>query len=318
MELDSSIIEEFESLIGIDVTSFIQDALYFFSKDQAEIIAFYNGEREEISSIVLDRFRLLLQRNAEFIELFQANTTTMKNLQWWLLIELFEDIDSRLQTAKNMHKWMRSSFNKQGYSSMTEQSYVMSQNETLERVAQDVLDSDNVDEWYNIALQNSLLETDYSVSDGGTLIKLYYNLPNKSYKIASIVSTISSKSIYGLDLYQKLSFVTDSNGYTDLKVLSYQDTIQQAISILVGLRKNDNPDAPQDGLQSAMLVGTNSASLNYPVVNRQMRQTFATDDTLKGFNIISIEQQQDNLFINYKVYTRLNEIVEDRHIINNI
>jgi hypothetical protein len=94
-------------------------------------------------------------------------------------------------------------------------------------------------------------------------------------------------------------------------VLGYDDTIRQAVDILVNLKKNDNPDNPNHGLQSGLVAGTNRALFNFPVIIRQKSQDFANDDTLKNFRIINLSRDQDNMMMDYEVQTRLNEVLGD-------
>ena len=220
MQLEYNIIEDFNDLTGKDITVFLEQALSFFSKEQYEIVAFFSGETKEIPTATLKRFDSLLLENDQTFETFQMNSVTMRNAKWWYLIEVLEEIDSRLKTLKKIYKWTRSSLSKITYTSETEQAYTLHQNETLERAAAEVLGFTDIDQWYNVALRNSLYETDYSLEEGGTAIKLYYNLPNRNFKMLSIVDVIVGKSVYGKDLDRKLAFVTDGvTLYTDLKIL---------------------------------------------------------------------------------------------------
>jgi hypothetical protein len=181
----------------------------------------------------------------------------------------------------------------------------------LEQVSGNVAGSLNPnDEWADLAIKNRLEEEDYS-NDGGTDLKITFNRGNAGLKVNAVVDVIQGKSIYGKDVYRKIQWVKD-NGFLNLKVLSYDDTIMQAIDILANLKKNDNPDNPNNGLQSNIVVGSNRALFNFPVIIRQMSQTFANDDTLKNFKINNLSRDQDNMVMDYAVQTRLDEVVTDK------
>ena len=110
----------------------------------------------------------------------------------------------------------------------------------------------------------------------------------------------------GKDLYKKIQFAND-----DLVALDYDVTILQAANILSGMRRGDNPGNPNAGLQTNVIAGSNKAIMNFPVIVRQMSQTFAGDDTLKNFSVNNIAVQDDNLAMTYTVFTRLGEVIQN-------
>jgi hypothetical protein len=264
-----------------------------------------------ITSAPFTAFESLKKDCGDLFEAFQAHSRQFNNAKWWLLLEQLENIDSRLKTLNNINKWSRSSLTKVAYDPSVIVQYSMKQNQNLEKIASDVLKSSNTEEWADIAIDNYLTEEDYS-SEGGVSLNLKLSKANRGLQINSVVAVIQGKSVYGKDLSQKLQFDGDQN---DLRVLGYDDTILQSIKILSLLKKNDNPDFPNEGLQSAVVVGSNRGTLNFPIIVRQMAEVFKTDDTLKNFNITSLSVQDDNLAIDYKVQTRLNETYEDQTII---
>ena len=129
------------------------------------------------------------------------------------------------------------------------------------------------------------------------------NLINLGIVVNSVVDVISGKSIYGRDLTKYISFVSD-----DLTSLEYDDTIKQAVEINLNLKKGDNPNFPTLGVQRAAIIGVNRNTLNFPIITRQLIETFNSDDTLKDFQVVNLKIDQDNLFIEIKVSTRLNEV----------
>jgi len=178
--------------------------------------------------------------------------------------------------------------------------YTLKQNQTLERVASDVLGKSQ-EGWFDVAIENKLTEEDYSM-EGGNNIELKFSNVNQGVEINSVVDVMIGKSIYGKDVYRKIQIENE-----DLKVLNNDETILQAVDILINLKKEDNPDSPNSGLQSAIIIGSNRASLNFPIIERQLTETFNTDDSLQNFSLKELRIDQDSALVDYEVQTRLNE-----------
>jgi hypothetical protein len=308
MQLTSDILQEFKQITGKDISSYFTNTVIFFNSDYHTIVNYYSGAIKTISSTPFANFDTIKQQHKDVMETFKEHARQFNNLKWWLLLEQIEEIDNRLSTLSNINKWARSSISKVSYDPNFQVDYVLRQNQTLENVAATIDGSTNPnDDWADIAIDNRLREEDYTV-EGGTDIKLTFNRTNANFKINAVVDVISGKSIYGKDVYKKLQFDSNTN---DLKVLGYDDTILQAVDILANLRKNDNPDNPNAGLQSNIIAGGNKAIFNFPVIIRQMQQTFANDDTLKNLTVNNLSIDQDNVFCDYAVATRLDEVIQN-------
>lgn len=308
MTLTAQVLDEFKQITGRDISQYFNDAVQFFSSDYPTIVKYYSGNISTITSIPFKNFESMEKRNKDVFEVFQNHSRQFNNSKWWLLLEQIEEIDNRLKTLRNINKWARSSVTKVAYDPSFQLEYTLSQNETLEDVAESVVRSQNPnDDWANIAISNRLNEEDYS-NEGGNNISIRFNKVNTGFKIKSVVDVIQGKSIYGKDIYRKIQFDSVTN---DLKVLDYDDTILQAVDILYNLKKKDNPDNPTAGLQSNLIVGSNRALFNFPVIIRQKTQTFAGDDTLKNLVISNLNIVQDNLSCDYKVETRLDEVIQN-------
>lgn len=304
MEINAKILDEFKQLTGKDIESFFKKCLVFFQSDYYQIVQYFSGRISTITSQPFTNLDLLEKEKRTLFESFHNHSKRMKNSKWWDLLEQLEDIDNRLSTLRNINRWARSSATNVAYSPNIQLDYTLLQNQTLERVAKDVLKSRTPqDDWIDIALDNSLEEEEYT-SQGGVNLKLKLDkIVNLGIVVNSVVDYLVGKSIYGKDLDRKLQFLDD-----DLKILGYDDTIKQSVDILILLRKNDNPDSPTLGLQSSVAIGSSRAALNFPIIIRQLTETFNSDDTLKNFKVNSIKQEQDNLLIEFEVKTRLNEV----------
>ena len=303
MKLDSAILDEFKKITGKDINAYFTSAINFFTNDYNTIVNYYSGQTDSITSTPFTNFDNLILENKNVFETFKNHSKQFNNLKWFLLIEQIEEIDNRLKTLAKINKWSRSSLTKVGYNPSVTIDYTLQQNQTLENLSASTGSDNPQDDWEDIAISNRLEEEDYSM-DGGTNITLSFKKTKGNFVINSVVDVITGKSIYGKDLDKAIQFADD-----DLKVLSYDNTILQAAGILANLRKNDNPDNPNAGLQSNVVAGSNRNVFNFPVIIRQMTQTFAGDDTLKNFTVDNISLDQDNFSCSYQVATRLGEVI---------
>lgn len=309
MELTPAILEDFKKITGKDISRYFTTALTFFSTDYNDITNYFSGITDSITSKPFQNFEALEQANKEVFETFKLHSKQFTNLKWFLLIEQIEEIDNRLKTLRKINKWSRSSLTKVAYDPSFSVQYTLKQNQTLENLSAATGSNNPNDDWANIAISNRLREEDYT-PEGGTNVTLSLNKTRGNFTISSIVDVIQGKSIYGKDVYKKIQWeVTDGN--LNLKVLDNDATILQAVNILANLRKNDNPDNPNAGLQPNIVAGSNRAAFNFPIIIRQMTQTFAGDDTLKNFIVNNISIDQDNFTCDFTIQTRLGEVIEN-------
>lgn len=308
MTLTSEILSEYKQITGRDISQYFQNAVKFFSGDYLTIVKYYSGKSESINSIPFKNFDTLEKQNLDVFETWSKHSKQFANAKWWILIEQIEEIDNRLKTLRKINKWARSGLTKVAYSPSFQIDYVLPQNQTLEGVAKSVGGSANPnDDWAAIAIDNRLREEDYN-SDGGNDLTLKFNRIVGGFQISAVVDVIKGKSIYGKDVDKRFGFDPVTQ---DLKVLGYDDTILQAVNILYNLKKNDNPDNPDAGLQTNLVIGQNRALFNFPVIVRQKTQVFAGDDTLKNLKINKFTIEQDNLVTDFTVETRLGEVIDN-------
>lgn len=310
--LNRDILAEFKKITSLNAELYFSRATDFLSSSYNRITAYFSGKQSKVSQGDFNALTDLEAQTENFLSTIRLQKQKLKNLKWWLLIEHVESIDSRLNSLRKANKWSKSSLTDFGYHPSLQAVYTTKARQTLERIAQDVLKKVTPqDDWVDIAIANQLTEEDYTPA-GGVPLQLSFPRINQGIAISAVVAVMIGKSIYGLDLNKKIQFDEDSE---DLLVLSYDDTVQQAVEILANLRKYDNPDFPFLGLQSSVVIGNNRASLNFPVIGRQMAETFASDDSLKNFQLLSITVDQDNLNISFQCQTRLNETTDGMIIV---
>lgn len=306
-DINVAVLDEFQALTSQDVKQFLTDANNFLQTSYNRIVLYYQGQPSQVQSGDFKVFDNLRKRTESMLATFRIQGNVLKNLKFWLLLDHIENVDSRLASLYKINKWSKSSLTNFGYDPAQQAAYTLKAHQTLERVSQDVLNNTTPDDdWVQIAINNNLKEEDYTVQGGSTVLLSFPNV-NNGVSVSAVVAVMVGNAILGTDFDKATRFDPVTQ---DLAVLSPEDTVQQSMQILANLRKNDNPDFPQYGLQSSVVVGGTRASLNFPVISRQLTETFASDDTFKNFTITQIGVINDTLSIAFTVQTRLNETVD--------
>ena len=302
-QLDKQILLDFNSLTGFNIQGLVDDFIYFIENDYHQIESFYKGL---IKNNFQDSFKNLnnLRTNIDlFFETFRSFNTQLTSYKWWILIDEFEKLNSVILSIENLSKWLRSSVVNQNYGTEQVINSFLQQNQTLEDFSRQVEGSLNpLDDWRDVAVRNNLSEEDYTTEGGNEL--LFYKQNGDSIFIESVVDNIVGEKILGKDILYKTTFEND-----DLLVLSYKDTFFQSVNILMKLKKGDNPEFYDLGLQKNVAVGSNINSISYPVLLRQISEAFQTDDTIKSQEITGFRKEQDAIFIDMEIESKMSTIV---------
>lgn len=291
--------DRFYNITGFDIQSYLQSYVDFVTFDQPNIVAYYSGTIDKPNAVSFSKLQSLIKKATLFNATVRLNATRFISAEDWDLYERIEDVRIKLWSLDQASKWLRSAITNNQFSNTIETDYATTQFQTIEGVSRNVENSNNPnDDFVQLALRNDLNEEKYD-TDGGTLLKVQLSNAGSSVIINSVVDNLIGERMYGLDIDRTLTFADN-----DLKVLSYQQTMLQAIGILANLHQNDNPEFPRHGIQQNIIVGTSRGSLLFPVLFRQLANTFKTDDTLSSFAIINISYQQDAVHLEYEIQTK--------------
>lgn len=294
--------EKFKNITGYDISTYFDMFTDFVANYYQNVIDYYsgNGAINQDSILALNK---LDSETRKVSNMFDSNSRNMnQTMEFWDLLERFENVKVKVNTIKNSSKWLRSSIEKGNYTGGVSFNYIQSQGEFFENIANKVGYNDPQNQWANIALNNNVIEEDYT-KDGGC--KMSLTLQNNAVVfIDSVVDNLTGKKIYGKDLNKEVLF---ENG--DLKVLGYDDTIKQSFDILLSTTKGSVPQFPLDGIDKSAFVGQNLNSVAFPSIFRQLVQLFRKDDTFKDISILNVIQEEDAMLIELSVKTRLDEIL---------
>lgn len=304
--------DNFTDITGYNLATFLTDYADFMEQESQSIVDFYSGNTDILPASSVKENKRLIDETKKIESLFKSYQDSFNTSDYVDLIDMIGDIQVSLLTIKNSAKWTRSSVTDNRYSSNIEVDATLKQNQTLEQLSNEVgyLDGDN--DWTDIAIRNGTREEDYTSISG---LKLKVSLQNNlRINVQSVVDIIFGESVYGKDLQKKLEFEDD-----DLKVLGYKETIRQAFEIALNLRRGDNPEFPNDGLQSSLIIGQNLNSILYPSLLRQLYDTISKDDTFKEIQIVDVKHGnsglKDTVELAVQSKTRLNEVIDNLIII---
>ena len=303
--VDINVLLEFENITQFPLTLYFKRVNSFFKKDYPSIINYYSGNLDSLNSQSFTNLQSLLEDMQSLMSSISLHKQVLNNYKWFVLVDQIEHIDSSLQLVDNASKWLRSTISKGNFNPNPEVDIPFNQGQTLESIERDTLGSVDWDNtWSDLATKNDLREEDYT-SQAGFLLKANFNYVLNNFRITAIVDNPTGDKILGIDLNKKILFDTATE---DLVVLSPKETFFQNAEVLINLRKGDNPEFYDQGLNPKLIVGSNVNSITFPVLFRQLSQLFRADDTIKSFTILTINRKQDAVFMEFEISSRLGEV----------
>jgi len=292
--------DKFKDITGFDLEDYYTRFIDFINNKSQSIIDYYSGLLPTLDRNSFAEYESLLEESGQVIDLFDLNMERFKTVDFWQLMEFADDIRIKLETIGNFSKYARSSVSKESFVSEVSVETPIRASETIEELMSRYGSTDRDNDWVNVAISNSLIQEDYN-SEGGAILKLNFK-NNSRFFINSVVDNPEGEKIKGKDVDNYLQFVNE-----DLKILGYEDTLQQSINTLMELKKNDNPEFPQFGVDPSLIIGKTFKSIAIPSVVRQIYQTFSTDDVIKEIQIVDTEFSQDAVIMSLSIAIKSGE-----------
>ena len=297
--MDTTTFSRFLTATKIDIHQFFEDFVSFFNNDYQNVVDYFLNGGELLSQTLTD-LNALTATAAQIRRIYNTNAQLTSYYDDFELLDYFETACTKLDTVSNSQKWFRANKGLT-FDNKTEIDYVLSQGQTLATLAQNVGYTNPNNDWVNIALRNNVREDDYTEVGGISLKITFQN--NNDYKLKSVLDSISGINIYGMDISCIISYENN-----DLTVLGYTETRDQTFSTLLNLTKGSVPEFPGDGLDKS-LIGGNVNSLQYPVMIRQISETFAKDDLFKSVSMTKITREQNQVLATVTATTRLGDVI---------
>lgn len=295
----SVLTDKFKNITGYNIENFFNDYILFTEKHYQNIVNYYNGY--DIVGDSFDFFDSLLKESIKIESLLQMYSNSFNTVDFWNLIDKFDDIKIKLDTINNLSKWLRSS-RIDRYSSNVNISYVQKQGETLEKIVAKSGSVNSENDWVDVALENDLPEEGYSFNGGAILtLKLLNNL---NFDIKNIVDSLSENNLYGKDYKNKIEFVDG-----DIDSISGEEALMQTIENIFVTEKGSIPEFPNDGLDPN-LVGSNINIFNYPVQIRNLMSMLQKNDIFKDLKLLDIKRIEDSIYLSFQISTKIGDIIK--------
>lgn len=265
----------------------------FIENDEPIINSYYCEDRSypRESFIVLDA---LYEDIKNAISDIKLNRNTIDNFKYFECLDYLEDCLLCLDNINNYARWLRSSTIKGRSKNEVEIDFVLAQHQSLSNFSRKLGYENGDTGELDIQLRNKLKETSYNL-DGGLKVK-YNFVDNNKIQINTVIDSLNNDTILGKDIDKSFVIVDD-----DLKTVVKNDCFVQSVEVLLTMKRNDNPEHPEYGLDKNIISNRNYVSQIIPSVSRQLYELISTDDTIDSFLMKNIEQRDDKLSLSVEV-----------------
>lgn len=294
-------VDKFEKITGYNIREFFDSCKIFFSDDFDNISNYYLGGSMFGESF--GRLEGLLKECEKIESLFFKYKNQLNETEMFDLLDAFGEICVKLNTTKNLSRWLRSSnVGKYNQSFFVERS--LRDNENFEDVSESLGSSDSQNDWMEIAVSNGIIEEDYTRNSSPIFnVKLNQTI---NFQIENLVDNLVGKNILGKDI--DVNFRFEDN---DVAIVKYNDAVMQTINTIVSTLKGDIPEFKNDGVSNEF-IGTNVVSIQYPTLFRNLSEMFLKDGRFKEVSLLGLDRVDDSVFMRIKIVT----INNDSHITN--
>jgi len=300
--------DKFKRVTGYNIKDFFQRYYNFFTNDYNSIVSYYKGG--SLNQSAFAELDYLLKQVTVIESLFWIHSIRLDTIDFWEMLDLFTEMQTKLLTAKKTGKWLRSSrLNLNDVNPKVKR--VQGQNETIESIADDLGYDDSQNTWVDIAISNLVTEDSYDIygesnvgytNKGGRMFTVSLK-NNASISLSNIVDYFTPENILGKDIDKKIIFENN-----DLKVLSGKDAVNQSFGIKLGIKKNSIPEFPDKGIVPEN-IGTNVSTLSYPSIFRNLLALFRDDQRWRSVSILNLRRKDSAVFLEIEAKTITNDPV---------
>src|SRR4051812_40426201 len=109
-------IDNFTKVTGFDVQQFLVDFIDFNENHRQNIIDYYGGISSFPDAQSFDFLNEMMDKSRQILGLISINKLSFTNFADWNMLELIEDINTKLETTSNSSKYLRSAISKNNFS----------------------------------------------------------------------------------------------------------------------------------------------------------------------------------------------------------
>ena len=282
----------FQNITKFDLRQYFIDYRDFLTNDFPDVSNYYAGKTETIDAAKIKRLKDLITRSRNLLQQFSTFATKFSNVGFWELQQYCQDLNETLERITKLPKYNRVSKSPRGYKPYIQSSYSVGGMRTMEDVAREIGDTTTESE---LILNNDLEEENYDIDKLSNINALVNN--TSGVVVDTILETPIGNRVYGRDIQRKIEI--EGN---DLKIVEWEDNVEQKVEILLMLEHGDIPEMPNLG--RAVIEGSNYRDYNYTELLTDLRNVFYQDDLFAYVGITDVSYKDGDISVNVEVNTK--------------
>ncbi len=301
--IDAEWIAEFDRATGLNLDVHLDAFVAFTESSYPALDAYFAGVTPTLDTTAYNELLRLRTDNLRALQEYQNRSGQWKNYGMYEVLDTLETIQLHLDTALNLPRYARAGADRSSFVTNSVFDTPLRNGQTLENLARNGLLAENPeDDWIDLAISNDLREVDYGPETESQSLQAPL-LSTLRVRVESVVDTMQGSNLLGRDMARRIRFYND-----DLQVLNGPATYTQAVEILGGMFKGDNPEFPEQGVDARLVVGTNTASIFHSLITRQLNDLFSGDDTIASLEIQGYNIKGSKLFVEARVTSVYGEV----------
>ena len=282
----------FQNITKFDLRQYFIDYRDFLTNDFPDVSNYYAGKTETIDAAKIKRLKDLINRSRNLLQQFSTFATKFSNVGFWELQQYCQDLNETLERITKLPKYNRVSKSPRGYKPYIQASYSVGGMRTMEDVAREIGETTTESE---LILNNDLEEENYDIDKLSNINALVNN--TSGVVVDTILETPIGNRVYGRDIQRKIE-IEDN----DLKIVEWEDNVEQKVEILLMLEQGDIPEMPNLG--RAVIEGSNYRDYNYTELLTDLRNVFYQDDLFAYVGITDVSYKDGDISVNVEVNTK--------------
>ena len=282
----------FQNITKFDLRQYFIDYRDFLTNDFPDVSNYYAGKTETIDAAKIKRLKDLITRSRNLLQQFSTFATKFSNVGFWELQQYCQDLNETLERITKLPKYNRVSKSPRGYKPYIQASYSVGGMRTMEDVAREIGETTTESE---LILNNDLEEENYDIDKLSNINALVNN--TSGVVVDTILETPIGNRVYGRDIQRKIEI--EGN---DLKIVEWEDNVEQKVEILLILEQGDIPEMPNLG--RAVIEGSNYRDYNYTELLTDLRNVFYQDDLFAYVGITDVSYKNGDISVNVEVNTK--------------
>ena len=282
----------FQNITKFDLRQYFIDYRDFLTNDFPDVSNYYAGKTETIDAAKIKRLKDLITRSRNLLQQFSTFATKFSNVGFWELQQYCQDLNETLERITKLPKYNRVSKSPRGYKPYIQASYSVGGMRTMEDVAREIGETTTESE---LILNNDLEEENYDIDKLSNINALVNN--TSGVVVDTILETPIGNRVYGRDIQRKIEI--EGN---DLKIVEWEDNVEQKVEILLMLEQGDIPEMPNLG--RAVIEGSNYRDYNYTELLTDLRNVFYQDDLFAYVGITDVSYKDGDISVNVEVNTK--------------